>query len=393
MSSLIALPVRGESFLLAKETKTILVDGGYSARKLFDALKKSGREIANIDVVVCTHADIDHAGGLKGFIDETGIAVGEFWLPGKWLDCLEELILSPNKVMNGLISDLDNGLEEPTNQIGWSEMSQETDETAANIWLSTLLFETSKDWVRLEEVAIRAFNAAKEKIRYRRNKGNIEENLAGFYLSLVDAADAIRAIVLQAVKHQVKIRWFDFGRFLNTRHAQGGYKDLLEPLNSVEYVRLPQKQLSYFAKLTQRNVECLSFFAPSQGCELGVVFCGDSPMGVGLNYQDSFLDSSNRPDWPVVATAPHHGSDSNAIAYDHMAKWAKVLCWVRAGGKKSHPGDRFSGLPASERVCTHCPKRGEAPIRVEVDLGGCLTLPCILPIRLLTARACDCRSI
>ena len=63
MDKLTALPLKGESFLLRRDDYTILVDGGYGSKPLLTALKKLREPVAYIDVVVCTHADMDHAGG------------------------------------------------------------------------------------------------------------------------------------------------------------------------------------------------------------------------------------------------------------------------------------------------------------------------------------------
>ena len=91
MDKLVALPVSGDSYLLRRGDKNILVDGGYSSGKLAKALSSKEVDVDHLDIVVCTHADRDHAGGLADLLEKTHIQVDEFWLPGAWLDSLPTL--------------------------------------------------------------------------------------------------------------------------------------------------------------------------------------------------------------------------------------------------------------------------------------------------------------
>lgn len=68
MEKLIALPIKGEAFLLIRDGKTVLVDGGYNSHDLSRALKVHVPGLKKIDIVICTHADRDHAGGLTTLI-------------------------------------------------------------------------------------------------------------------------------------------------------------------------------------------------------------------------------------------------------------------------------------------------------------------------------------
>src|SRR4051812_38034551 len=99
MDQLIALPVKGEAFLLQRDRYHILVDGGGgsnrnsrpSGKALSNALLAVRPNLRKLDVVVCTHADGDHAAGLASFLDYwwtdraagpgRDIRVKEFWLP------------------------------------------------------------------------------------------------------------------------------------------------------------------------------------------------------------------------------------------------------------------------------------------------------------------------
>lgn len=105
MEQFVALPVSGDAFLLRRSGKVILVDGGKSSVLLARELAKY--DVRHLDIVVCTHADYDHAGGLVDLLDRSAITVGEFWLPGAWAESLPELLTSPATVVDELIRTLD----------------------------------------------------------------------------------------------------------------------------------------------------------------------------------------------------------------------------------------------------------------------------------------------
>src|SRR5262249_41030865 len=155
------------------------------------------------------------------------------------------------------------------------------------------------------------------------------------WLALIQASASIRGIADHAITHNVRVRWFDHEEFVRTRLARGGVRDFLVPINAVEQAPPPPvARMSYLARLSPVNEECLAFLAPPTLSRLGVVFCGDSPLGDGPSYGNSFLPSGPRPVLPVVATAPHHGSESNAVAYGHLNAWGYVQVWLRTGGSR-----------------------------------------------------------
>lgn len=96
----VALPVsQGDAFFLKPPEGSVLVDSGRSAEgfpELF--VRFSGQR--EVDVLVCTHNDADHANGVLGFL-RGGLGYREVWLPGRWLATLphalrpsERLVLS-----------------------------------------------------------------------------------------------------------------------------------------------------------------------------------------------------------------------------------------------------------------------------------------------------------
>lgn len=415
MDRLVALPVAGESFLLHRDGKTVLVDGGYSSKPLAKELKAYDPDMDRIDIVVCTHADKDHAGGLGNLIDESGLEIGEFWLPGQWIDSVEELLKAPRAVADGLVRELDEIAREfPSRQ-----HQEDGPDSLAAILDEKVIAERhrrrsnqvnserpndrpgSKEFDRLrkgysdipevDKAAKNAFESARQRVQYRRRRQVIPHELANYWFDLIKTAESIRTIAAQAIRYQVPVRWFDFEAFARTRVANGGNPGFLEPLNSVEAAPPPLLELSYLAKLSPVNEACLAFIAPPEYLTLGVVFCGDSPLGDGPGYKNSFFNSRTDfdPCWRyIVATAPHHGSESNAMAYGHLSSWARVNTWLRTGGSSKQPGATFKKYPPNKRACSHCPQTGRKQGLAELWLDHSywpFALEMILPHR------CTCK--
>ena len=443
MDQLLALPVKGEAFLLRRGCHSVLVDSGWNGRSLAAAIKSCAPDLREIDVAVCTHADGDHARGFKDFLAHWRVTgpgerevpgkIGQFWLPGSWADVLPELMRDPRAFGNGLITALDELTSEQPNlaehegdaedlaeeldalvriereavadrEFPYEDLGRETefefdpffDDAEIDLGATEPLDEPA--WFdemrrRVDEIvitrpiAIKAFQSCRRRIRYRRTRGKIGAALSQFWLGLIDSAFSIRAIAEIAIERRIRVRWFDFDEFARTRRASGGVRGFLVPLNAVEQAPVPRTGLSYLARLSPINEACLAFFAPPTVTRLGVVFCGDSPLGNGLQYSDSFLAGLPRPRLPVIATAPHHGSESNQIAYRHLSSWATVCVWLRTGGSKKQPGPTFKALRFPTRICSHCPQSGLKLQKAGV-IGTC-RWPCFGPLWIM-GHYCAC---
>lgn len=385
MDQLVALPVFGDAFLLRRSGRVILVDGGKSSVLLAGELAKYG--VSHLDIVVCTHADYDHAGGLVDLLDRSAITVGEFWLPGAWAESLPTLLTAPVEVVDDLILTLDREInartldadseefeeqmhsyvsrrrneyrkaEPPADRDDHNEPFKSTREQGATgQWNAELPLDEDA-----EDRAVRAFRSGRSRIRYRVAKRKVSKTVATFWLGLIDTAERIRRIAVQATHHGVSVRWFDFGEFAKTNRAGGGDAGFLIPLNAVELANPPPPPigLSFLVRLTPVNEECLVFLSPNIDkfwWEWSILFTGDSPLGSGKNYSVSWLRWPKDASRSVIATAPHHGSESNFSAYDHLdKKKVAVRVWVRSGGTDKHPGKTYRMLHPSSRICTYCP--------------------------------------
>jgi hypothetical protein len=253
-------------------------------------------------------------------------------------------------------------------------------------WFASL--RRAADQLAGDAIAARAFAPARSNVLRRRRRwtGTARANIALYWLGLIDTAKAIRGIAVAAVRHNIRTRWFDFEEFARRRRATGGERGFLVPINSIEQAPPPTEGLLYM-RLTRINRESLVFLAPPARGRLGVLFCADSPLGDGPDYAQSFLPP--HPDdrfWPIVATAPHHGSESNGIAYTHLRQWAHVAVLLRAGGSDRQPGPTFIGQSHCLRLCAKCPRAGHGPLLTGVVACGWYGMwPSVA-----TARRCDC---
>ena len=56
----------GNCSLLKTEHSTVLIDAGFSGKRICEMLEDAGQRIENVDAVFVTHEHSDHATGLKG---------------------------------------------------------------------------------------------------------------------------------------------------------------------------------------------------------------------------------------------------------------------------------------------------------------------------------------
>ena len=394
MKRITALPIKGESYLLDYLGKLVLVDGGYSGASLATALKRQlGKQYIHLDVVVCTHYDNDHAGGLTDLLDQPGITVSEFWLPGSWKESVKEVVEETELFYRGLVKEIKE-VEDENIKILCSDENEKIDfaltKRTANMYVDdnsgsyetgcTLMLRPARSDTKTTS-AIRA----KHSIRKAGKSPGITRRI----IDLIDTAERIRKISLSANEKGVPIRWFDYLAYSKDRIATGGEK-FLTPVNAKELREpsvLPEFELRRFIALSRANRESLVFLSSSgDDAHIAIIFCGDSPLGDGPQYANSFL-SGKQVSGPLIATAPHHGADSNQMAYGHIAKFGSVSFWIRAGGKSHHPQSAYRMLPGGIRTCTHCPHNA-LPLQ-----AVCITDKCEKftdPQAWLTVRSHDC---
>lgn len=393
----LALPVKGESFLLRRAGRAVLVDGGWPSDGIANVLERHVRDVQRLDIVLCTHGDGDHAGGLPNLLNNWADRIGQLWLPGRWVDVIPRLARDPAGFLGELVQELNAELKAPSDQVSDAirdeddeapqkgrrdirSLPQSHDAGSADRWfdgadeaLASEELPREPGWfvtlrraaeeLASDDDASRAFNAARRKVRRRHKRlaSKVEARIALYWLDLIETAKAIRGIAVAAIRHGIRTRWFDFEEFARTRRAVGGARGFLVPVNAVEQEAPPTK-LDLYMQLMLINQQSIVFLAPPAPSRLGVLFCGDSPLGDGPDFTRSFLPARPRPIWPIVATAPHHGSESNNAAYVHLNAWSDVAVLLRAGGSEKQPGPTFLNQHSCARLCAKCPKAGHAPM-------------------------------
>lgn len=362
MSQFIAIPVaQGDAFYLARNGWSVLVDGGRSIAG-FHSLFKDTTKAQGVNILVCTHNDADHANGILGFL-EAGLTCEEVWLPGRWLEVLPRVLCPFVEVFDELIDNIEKA-EWPLNTIELQPGAPPI-ETYADRLHGTLvdnhfenneltevengwpesyikLIEQSEDWGLAPPLCPLRQDGCKS---YLRSLMFGQKELELLW-SAIEAASRIRAIAIQAFHRGIPVRWFEFDP-----HNPSGGIDSLRPINAREIanVRLRVTSLLDFLALTVSNKESLVFWSPPQDQYDGVLFTADSDLaGVKLPSQ---LHGA-------IVTAPHHGSDANAVAYQIVASSpqhaSSPTTWVRSDGRyQKRPGVNFLKLPFP-RFCTLC---------------------------------------
>lgn len=367
MKRITALPVAGDAYILETSGFVVLVDGGYSGAKLHKALTENFPGIKHLNVVICTHSDNDHAGGLTDFLNKTTLTVGEFWLPGSWAQPARDLLANPGAVMQELTEEVTDGPTEGLTRYLAAESMPDIDAWLDAVQREPGAFDLHRKRGQREAAteggaqfpegrttrrgAAVIFGKAKRALRHK----VLDAGMANRTLMLIDTAERIRKIAESARDHHVPVRWFDYSEYQRSRVATGGIPDFLVPVNSVELESPPALfgSLMRFVQLSRANRECLVFHSISERGQMSVLFCGDSPLGDGPRYVNSFLDH-RLAQRPLVVTAPHHGSESNSIAYAHIKKICKPDYWIRTGSG-AVPGSTFQAIDPVERACTQCP--------------------------------------
>lgn len=365
-----ALPVKGDSFLLSTGQKIVLVDGGYSSAALIASLGSIG----HLDVVICTHGDRDHAGGVTDLLSQLGApTVGEFWLPGRWAAHLAALLLDPEGFVAQLSEEiyallaerpdfdsappleelvlrndesiaLDGGVPEPppapadrvldANPSWWAALAAEAQRAS----------QPDPSWRTPAAPAEDTSGPLPEKERAKRE---------AIVADAIDTANLIYKIAKQAASHRVPVRWFDFEAFALGHAPAGGWPKILVPVNACEMLVPPRPQrmsIARYIALSRINRESLVFQAIETSVMPSVLFCGDSPLRGGRRTPWPGFQST--PTKGLLATAPHHGRKSNAGAYAIVDAWKPGgrVTWVKAGNANTPCHE----LRARARSCTEC---------------------------------------
>lgn len=347
---------QGDAFFIERAEKTALVDGGRS-RVGFATQFNKVTGLEHVDILVCTHNDADHALGLLGFL-ECGFAAKEVWLPASWTDRLDDLLLRPSEFLGELIGNIEESrskemqLANLGDSYSTKARTQEREQEQLNeidAETLSLTFEATSERADVWDLSLPHWLPYPNWYELL-GPGWRNDRKIRLLIEALSAATLIRKISLTAFHSGAVIRWFDYiGKY--QRSSSGDAQDFLVPINSEEIVRIrrPKRSVLKYLALTTANKESLVFMCPSKNGIPPILFTADSDL------------KFNQPiGWShgMLMTAPHHGSESNAKAYDRFRKDTsnaiKDVVWVRSDGRfKSRPGSSYLQSPG-RRYCTLC---------------------------------------
>lgn len=345
----VALPVgQGDAFFYKDQNTAVLVDGGRSVHG-FAAQFRHVLSCSELDVLICTHNDADHANGVIGLL-ESGIRCREVWLPGRWTERLADLLSDPQSVSFELVEDWHkdrDNLEGVATLDDYGDYLSSSDARAEELGGNTEASDDASDNLTsaLENASPESDSLAPALHPFEFGLlplFSIDSKGAEIVFDAVVAASRIRRIALAAFHSGATIRWFEYG------YVQSVPGSTITPLNCHEIVhirRSTESVLKYLA-LSKANRESLVFSVPPTHDSPGVVFSADSDFGFACNLDD---------DANYLVTAPHHGSESNANAYIKLSSILENGIIVRSDGNyRSRPGKSFLSVKSNQRFCTLC---------------------------------------
>ncbi|HXF94292.1 MAG TPA: MBL fold metallo-hydrolase [Nitrospiraceae bacterium] len=389
----IAIPVgQGDAFFLETPEGTVLVDGGRSIDGFADLFQRTTSR-DEVDILICTHNDADHANGILGFL-QSGLGCRELWLPGRWISVLRYALNPSPEVIDALITQVreagsfvgelrhsegDSPEHRPLIEVYGDSLTQEqpgseegrnsrrtepASDVPGNGWPQDVVDEIERVIEEPSSLGGLLLLCWKDPrgIICRHCWLDLDEKAAVLLAGALDAADRIRKIALAAFHRGIAVRWFEYGEACSLSGSRW-----LRPLNAreVAYVQpVPINQVLAFLALTTSNRESLVFWACPAGSLPGVLFTADSDLkGVQLPV----LTGS-------IITAPHHGSEANKDAYAHIqntaGSMAKTLTWVRSDGRfRGRPGPSYLATPG-QRICTLCRAVPQSKSKQAVCLHG-----------------------
>jgi hypothetical protein len=288
-------------------------------------------------------------------------------LPGSWTDRLDDLLLRPYRFTEELVTNIKEEKE-----MGKIDVNSER----------RLLLQTLGDqyFERMKQQNEDSQDVASTEVLWEALEGNTEgelysevlwlyphlslteygpDSLSVFwrllcgdtkrfqiFIDAINAATRIREISLAAYHTGAIIRWFEF----DTISSSGGILGFLEPLNACEILQIRRRRwtaLEYLA-LTTSNKQSLVFLSPANNDGPAALFTADSDLRFcqPINWSEG-----------MIITAPHHGSENNAYAYERFSKEVNNdhhVVWVRSDGRfKARPGSSYLNVYGSH-FCTLC---------------------------------------
>ncbi len=337
----------GDAFYLERDGFSCLVDGGRRKNFVDRFRKVTKRQQVEVEVVVCTHNDSDHANGLIDFFKNGGKAK-ECWLPATWMQPLQMMLKDPDLAFKQLcFTDYSEQIPETEDRRDDKEISAE--------WLNMELKKRA-DSQHFDEFY--PFLPIVVVFISERSGEDVPIEAEGIPLieTATIRADNILCLATAATRRGAEIRWFDPYKKPQPSEEAHPYLHLVNA-SEVYVVQTSPYSLLGLVYLTTVNRLCLVLHSPA-GVGPDVLFSADSGFG-SLRHPPVFRPPVRKN---MLVTAPHHGSkdSENEEAYRRLkaidASNFQTLTWVRSGlyqnGK--FPGPMYLKQKRRRRFCTNC---------------------------------------
>jgi len=336
---------QGDAFFMEKGDRRLLVDGGNSISDFPNQFTKATNK-NDVDVLVCTHNDSDHARGVLGFL-RGRLAAKEVWLPASWMDRLSDLISNPENFWKELVADIEK-LEankvENLHSLGemYLIMSLERE--------GPLVEENVENLMKMFQYSLQSHPSSALQLWKKYSNLWLLDKRYRLMIEAVKASNLIREIVLAAYRSGSLIRWYDYVGNSKYSNPSGGISDFLVPVNAVEVTKIRRRKKSAleYVALTRVNKESLVFMSPKDDVSPCVLFTADSDLSFYQVIQ-----------WheQMIITSPHHGSEDNRNAYTRFNRETQgelSVVWVRSDRRLSRrPGTSYLAV-CGDKYCTVC---------------------------------------
>ena len=324
---------RGDAFLLQDRDSdwNCLVDSGVSKKRIVDILKK--KVISIINVAICTHNDIDHAKGFIGLLN-SDIKIEEIWLPGNWTSIIQ-YIKEHENIIHEMNWDLINYAKKTIDEIKSKEQQEKT-------FVFDTLFDDKKPSIPIEH-----FNNAISDIEMPDNFDNsiqflnyIPKALKTSYQRILFSMSRILEIAKLSKQKRCRIRWF-------SPNCSKNYKTYNH------FVALNSEEISEFRVLKDIDAFLSALFLTIENkYSLVFEYLWDKTPILRFSADSDCINQSCHYKNSIIVTAPHHGSESNAVVYSKIQ--GNDIIWIRSDQKDVHrPCDAFKQIHGN-KYCLAC---------------------------------------
>jgi len=374
---------------LSSGNTSVLVDAGKGlvGKTDIDKFLLYNLKVSHLDIIVVTHNDRDHSGGIRKVLNNDIIIKKEIYLPALWFDRVEDAIDKPTDFFRELLDDI-TSLKDKEVSYNYDEcFVQDEDGGSFDKEVSFKNADQSHDKetflnenVKLQKKVGRALHIYKCKSCRKRIVG--KKKMSNKKLNALNEALAALSEIIEiysiALEKNLNIRWFEYDKTNDLRGNLASINKLISmpvirPVNS-KYIQLPRMRkyrAYYYIHLNRLNRRSLVFVHEGDGGD--ILFCADSLLHFDLPYSVNLL-----------ATTPHHGRKSNDIGLKkllNVKQFPKTMLI-----RNSHNvydwkklSSVFVNLKGSPKYCDKC---------FDTRSGRIISLPQVIEVILIGANWC-----